>query len=66
MAATIWNGDLKRAQETIAFCSALIRLGAPGDFAPWELDIITTLQVGATSVFRRYGLPVPWLASNKG
>ena len=61
-----WNADLKRAQETIAFCSALLRIGHPGEFAPWELDAIVALQVGAATVFRKYGLPVPWLASNKG
>jgi hypothetical protein len=61
-----WNDDLQRAQETVAFCSALLRIWKPGEFASWELDLITTMQVVAASVFRRYGLPVPWLASNKG
>jgi hypothetical protein len=60
-----WNEDLRRAQETMAFCAALVRIGQPGEFAPWELDVITTLQTGAAAVFRRYGLPVPWLALKK-
>ena len=58
--------DLKRAQETMAFCRALIRMGEPRQFASWELDTISALQTGAASVFRKYGLPVPWLASKHG
>jgi hypothetical protein len=54
--------DIRRARETMAFCSALIRIGDPGDFASWELDTIRTMQAAALAILNKYGLTSPGLA----
>ncbi len=59
------GSDLERGRETIAFCYALMRIGAPGEFASWELDSISCLQVGATRVFQKHGVPLPWAAARR-
>ncbi|HVU89500.1 MAG TPA: hypothetical protein VHD36_19380 [Pirellulales bacterium] len=58
------DADLTRALDTMRFCYALIRLGEARDFASWELNALASLQANATAVFRKYGLPAPWLTSN--
>jgi hypothetical protein len=53
------ESDIRRARETMVFCSALLRIGELSEFASWELDTISTMQAGALAILRKYGLPSP-------